>query len=59
MPPTPKDPAAAAGWLIPCLGLVEGETGVGSSDWHPVESVLRSEVWFSMVPVDATELFLS
>jgi len=58
MPPTPKGPAAA-GLLIPCLGSVEGETGVRSSDWQPVESVLRSEVWLSMVPLDATELFLS
>ena len=54
MPPTPKGPAAA-GLLIPCLGLVEGETGVRSRDWRPgrIES---SEVksgcrWFlSMLP---------
>ena len=59
MPPTPKGPAAAAGLLIPCLGSVEGETGVRSSDWRPVESVLRSEVCFSMVPFDVTALFLS
>jgi len=46
MPPTPKGPAAAAGLMIPCLGSVEGESGVPSRDWRPVKSVLRSRVWF-------------
>jgi hypothetical protein len=59
MPPTPKGPAAAAGLLIPCLGSVEGETGVRSRDWRPVESVLRSEVWFSIDSLDVAESFLS
>jgi hypothetical protein len=58
MPPTPKGPAAAAGLLIPCLGSVEGETGVRSRDWRPgrIES---SEVksGFSMVPFDVAESF--
>ena len=30
-----------------------------SSDWCPVESVLRSEVWFSIVPFDVAESFFS
>ena len=54
MPPTPKGPAAAAGLLIPCLGLVEGETGVRSRDWRTgrIESSKSSLVFdgfFSML----------
>ena len=30
-----------------------------SSNWCPVESVLRSEVWFSIVPFDVAESFFS
>lgn len=59
MPPTPKGPAAAAGLLIPCLGSVEGETGVRSRDWRPgrIES---SEVKsrFRSILFDVTESFL-